>query len=468
LADASELPASVQLNAYSGDGETVSGAMSTAATRWSLRTTPLAVERTLRPPEPADPKNWQDPRVGWGLVTFEQPGFSAAQYAANDDLCPALKQLLAHRGNDVVLRFRPQTNQRFTLLRDYRNGKDIDIAAAPVGTASGSIPRYLLLIGAPNNLPWSIQYVLSANRCVGRLPFHPGTDGERLSRYVNACLADWRGQKADTDSTLVWAVDHNPHDITHLMRNAIVERVYAKYSADQDLKTKASRLVDADATHGRLIDALNTKCPGLVVTTSHGMTGPLQDRDKMASQLGLPVDQKREVLQLSDLVSNWQPSGTLWYSHACCGAGADDGSLFVPLFEDDTPARSVLAAVGELGAQVAPLPLALLSAKEPARGFLGFVEPTFDWTLKQPATEQFLTAGLVNSLYDELYLGSPIGHAFRGWFAGMSTHYAAWDAGKRAYDGAESAKATLLYHNLAARNLQTLVFLGDPAVRLTT
>jgi len=35
-------------------------------------------------------------------------------------------------------------------------------------------------------------------------------------------------------------------------------------------------------------------------------------------------------------------------------------------------------------------------SSEPARGFLGFVEPTFDWTLKQPATEQFLTAGLVS------------------------------------------------------------------------
>ncbi|MDQ3564518.1 MAG: hypothetical protein M3436_10375 [Pseudomonadota bacterium] len=35
-------------------------------------------------------------------------------------------------------------------------------------------------------------------------------------------------------------------------------------------------------------------------------------------------------------------------------------------------------------------------SSEPARGFLGFVEPAFDWTLKQPATEQFLTAGLVS------------------------------------------------------------------------
>lgn len=469
MADPSVLPGTVQLNAYAGDGETVSGTVSAASARWSLRATPLAIERMLRPPEPADPKNWRDPRVGWALVTFEQPGFTDAQYVANDDLCPALKQLLSHRRNDVVLRFRPDSTQRFTLLRDYRNRKDIDVAAAPMGTAPGSIARYVLLVGRPvaNELPWSIQYVLSANRCVGRLPFHPGSEEQRLAPYVNACLAEWTGEKADTESTLVWAVDHHPHDITNLMRNAIAEWVYAKYSGDADLQAKAIRLVGADATHASLLNALQTKRPGLIVATSHGTTGPLQDRSKMAAQLGLPVDQMRQVLPLADFVANWQPSGALWYSHACCGAGADDGSVFAPLFEDDTPARQVLAAVGELGARVAPLPLALLTASEPARGFLGFVEPTFDWALKQPATEQFLTAGLVNALYDELYLGSPIGHAFRGWFAAIGTHYSAWDAGKRVYHGTEAAKAGLLYHNLAARNLQTLVLLGDPVVTLT-
>jgi hypothetical protein len=34
---------------------------------------------------------------------------------------------------------------------------------------------------------------------------------------------------------------------------------------------------------------------------------------------------------------------------------------------------------------------------------------------------------------------------------------------KRAYDASEAAKATLLYHNLVARDVQTLVLLGDPA-----
>jgi hypothetical protein len=167
-----------------------------------------------------------------------------------------------------------------------------------------------------------------------------------------------------------------------------------------------------------------------------------------------------------DLFDRWQPSGAIWYAHACCAAGSDDGSKFAGLFTQGTPAEQTLSAVGNLGAQAAPLPLALLTAARPARAFLGHVEPTFDWTLKQPATGQLLTSTLSTALYDELYLSSPIGHAFRHWYANAASHFAAWDAARLSYDGKEAANAAILYHALAARDIQTLVLLGDPAVSL--
>jgi hypothetical protein len=466
LSDPAVRPTEVALNAYAGGGEGVRGALGEASAKWALRAMPGALERFLKPPPPADPKNWKDERVGWGLVTFEQPGFTAAQYAANEDLCPALRKLLEKRGNETVLRFRPSSDRKFTLLRDYRNGKDLDIAGSPVGKVAGCIPRYLLLAGQPtaDQLPWGLQYLLCARFCVGRLPFHPLMDEKLLAPYVNACIDDWGGGDCDDAATLVWSVDHSPTDITHLMRQSIAEPAFAKYESDTDLKAKAVRLAGPDATHDRLRAALAANKPALVVTTSHGMTGPLDDRKKMAAQLGLLVDQAHQPLQLTALLGAWEPGGAIWYAHACCAAGSDDGSAFAALFAEGTPARQVLSAVGELGAQVAPLPLALLSAGKPVRAFLGHVEPTFDWTLKQPATGQFLTSSLVKALYDELYLGAPVGQAFRDWYGAAATHFAAWDVAKRSYDGAEAGKAALLYHNLAARDVQTLVLLGDPAV----
>jgi hypothetical protein len=451
LSDPTVRPREVELNAYVSGEDGVRGSLDESSARWALRSAPGVLERFLKPPPPADPRDWKDERVGWALVTFEQPGFNGTQFAANEDLCPTLRQLLEKRENATVLRFRPSSERHFTLLRDYRNGKDLDIAGAPIGKHVGSIPRYLLMVGRPaaNELPWSLQYLLSARYCVGRLPFHPLTDEKLLTPYVNQCLGDWSDSDCDSDATLVWAVDHSPTDITHLMRQSIAEAAFSKYSNDDDLKAKAVRLAGVEATHERLRNALKQNRPALVVTTSHGMTGPLNE-----SHLPLP---------LADLIAAWTPGGAIWYAHACCAAGADDGSAFAALFTEGTQARQVLTAVGELGAQVAPLPLALLASEKPARAFLGHVEPTFDWTLMQPATGQFLTSSLVKALYDELYLGAPIGHAFRDWYGAAATHYAAWDVSKRAYDASEAAKATLLYHNLVARDVQTLVLLGDPA-----
>ncbi|HEY5810503.1 MAG TPA: hypothetical protein VIT67_21220 [Povalibacter sp.] len=456
------------MNAYAGAGKPLRGALATNVAKWSLKSAPIGIEKFLKPPPPADPKDWLDARVGWALVAFERDGFNAQQYATNEDLCAPLRDLLEKRENTLVLRFRPGSDQRFTLLRDYRNGRQLDIAGSPVGKANGSLPRYLLLVGKPTQqqLPWSLQYLLSVNRYVGRLPFDPLHDEALLSPYIHACLNDWSDAQCDTDATLTWAVDHDPEDITHVMRRSIADAVYEKFAADADLQLKSIRLTDDQATHAELHARLSATSPAMIVTTSHGMTGPIDDAAAMAAQLGVPVDCQHQPMPVEALLKAWNPSGAIWYAHACCAAGSDDGSRFDTLLEAGSDAQQTLVAVGKLGARAAPLPLALLAAAKPVRAFVGHVEPTFDWTLKQPATGQLLTSTLIGALYDELYLGSPVGHAFRNWYAAAGTHYAAWDATKQAFDGKEAATASLLYHNLAARDIQTLVLLGDPVVRL--
>lgn len=467
MSDPAERPRELVLNAYAGGDSGVRGTLPDTSARWALRTPPSTLQRFLKPPPPANPLDFLDERVGWGMLVAEQPGFSNAQLAQNEDLCAPLRQLLDKRENTVVLRYRPSSDHRLTLLRDHAHRKDLDLAGSPFGKTAGAIPRYLLMVGRPTaeELPWSLQYVLGLSRNVGRLPFHPSADEGLLAPYVQACLRDWKDARADPQATVVWAVDHSDADISHLLRMAIAEEVARRYAADSDLKAKAVRIAGADATHAGLRTALVASRPGVIVTTSHGMTGPITDRDAMAAQLGLPVDRSFEPLPLKPLLDAWTPDGAIWYAHACCASGADAGSIFSELF-GDSPARQVLQAVGELGAQVAPLPLRLLSHAKPARAFIGHVEPTFDWTVRQPATGQFLSAALVDSLYDQLFQPTPIGHAFRGWYAGAATHFGAWDAAKRSFGGEEAGKAAVLYHTLAARDIQSMVLLGDPAVAL--
>src|SRR5207302_1988162 len=126
----------------------------------------------------------------------------------------------------------------------------------------------------------------------------------------------------------------------------------------------------------------------LIVTTSHGQTGPLADAVAMKSKLGLPVDQDFQPLDPDQLLATWEPDGAIWYAHACCSAGSNAISLYgcqdtginnipICLVEAGSPVDRVLKGVAGLGSLVAPLPRALLGAKKPLRAFIGHVEPTF-------------------------------------------------------------------------------------------
>jgi hypothetical protein len=107
-----------------------------------------------------------------------------------------------------------------------------------------------------------------------------------------------------------------------------------------------------------------------------------------------------------------------------------------------------------------------LGAKKPLRAFIGHVEPTFDWTLRQPDTGQLLTQPLQKALYDELLLQSPVAYAFADWFGNLGSVYIGYQNSESRFDGSAAIRATMLYQNLASRDIQSMVILGDPTVAL--
>jgi hypothetical protein len=108
----------------------------------------------------------------------------------------------------------------------------------------------------------------------------------------------------------------------------------------------------------------------------------------------------------------------------------------------------------------------LLGAKKPLRAFIGHVEPTFDWTIRQPDTGQHLTNSIVRALYNEVYRPKPVGLAFHKYYeplGALSTRYdRAVEDSKKKIDTHE----VMLYCQLAARDLQSMVILGDPTAML--
>lgn len=470
-----DIPDTLQINAWTGQGAAAS-ALAPSWTTWAMRQHVVDAHRRLAADEPVDERDWQDPRVGWGLVVADNDALTEADRARGADLPPPLQTLVGRR-NGPILRYRDELSPEF-VRRYYVDGpaQDVSVNQSRRGIGRGELPKYLLIWGSPAKngsppcVPWHFQYLLNGARFVGRLHL----EGKPLQNYVTALLDGWRDSAVTSDKPVVWAVDHDEADITHLMRRVVAEPVEQKLRADPQIGEKVRYFSKTEATVGRLIDALADAAqpPAFVMTTSHGMTGPLNDAVRMAANLGLLVDQEGKLLNQADLLRTWKPNGAIWYSHACCSAGSDDTSQYAELLPDGS-VKDILTGVAGLGAQIAPLPTALLGAEQPLRAFIGHVEPTFDWTLRHPENKQPLTTTLRQALYDGMYRArpEPVGMAFEKFFEHVGQLFAQFHLARQRATAIDPeirlrARTVALRTQLTCLDRQACVILGDPTVAL--
>jgi len=191
----------------------------------------------------------------------------------------------------------------------------------------------------------------------------------------------------------------------------------------------------------------------------------------LQAELGMPVDQNHHVVHPSDLLSDWQPDGAIWFAQACCSAGADCPTAYAGLFEAGSELDDVLTGIAGLGAVTGPLPRALLGAAKPLRAFVGHVEPTFDWTLSFPPNRQVLTSSLVRALYDRLCSSQPVGLAMGAHYQAIGGLLQSYTQARRTWEGLVGAAAKpsldmLVYSRLTAHDRASTVILGDPTVAI--
>lgn len=461
----------LSLNAWTGS-PTAPAVLDAATLHAWLRQQPQTASSPERDRAPARilDWDWRSPQVGWGLVlpdddSIQPPALRAS--AAN--AAEPIQRLVAARGNAPVLRWRPTPGSSGQLLRYSSDGRVRDLSpVSPDGIGPSQIPRFLMIFAPPDRIPWAFQYATNLRRHVGRL----WLQGEALDNYITALINDWPDAQCDLHAPLVWSVNHSHPDITWLMDRAISRKLAERWAQDPDQDfVRATRLFGADASHEQLIAELANTRPALVVTTSHGMTGPLDDPQQMAAQLGLPVDNQHRVLDLDALCQRWQPDGAIWYAHACCSAGSDAPSTYAGLAGMGSDVARILSGVAAgCGASIAPLPQRLLGAKRPLRAFIGHVEPTFDWSLRDPETGQPLSHSLLKALYDRLFEGGgrrAIGWAMDEVFREVGVLL---DEGKHALAAIKPdlprSLSKALYFQIAAMDRQQMVVLGDPVVGL--
>jgi hypothetical protein len=449
------------IDAFTGEGP-VSGQFASDYRAWALAAP--AYGEPMMQPDPPNPQDWRDERVGWGIILPERDGVDLAKVT---DAPTPIQELVAARSGKI-LRYAAGVEFADWKLRDYAREDELFMPASPLGMGPNQLPKYLLICARPDEVPWHIQYGLNPVRCVGRLDLA----GEGLDNYVDALLNDWAGAECSYAAPVTWAVEHDANDITALMRDAVAEPIHDALCADPDMPL--ATFVDGrtdPATLDGLCAALKTNNPALVVTSSHGMTGPLSDVDAMRSKIGMLVDQNDHVLDPSSLLANWQPDGAVWFAQACCSAGSDDPTSYGGLFEAGSSLDQTLAAIANVGATTAPLPQALLGASKPARAFIGHVEPTFDWTLSFPPTQAVLTDDLKRALYDRLASGFPVGLAMSEYYNAIGSLLQKYENARRHYNTTVGAQAKpwldmLVYSRVTAHDRANTVILGDPTVAM--
>ncbi len=458
-------PATVSINAWGPDGDSTSP-LDPGLPRRILAERLLARPQDL-PAVLADPKDWRHPDVGWGLVLPENLALPAADRATAIDAAEPIRALHAARGSGPVFRvgagWRPGTLRRYAA-----DGAVMDVAvgAQMVGTGPGRIPRYLLLVGSPAEIPWEVQYDLHQTFYVGRLDLP--SDG--LARYVDALLTDWAANEPDPAQTLGWSVDHGGGDITTLMAATVGTPMHQRFANDPDaaLRAGARFLTGHQATHAGLAAAIAAARPALITTTSHGATTPLTDTAAMRAGLGLLVDADFAALDPGLLTGDAAPGGAVWFAQACCSAGSAARSAYVGLVTEGSRVDRVLKAVADCGDTTAPLPRALLGGARPLRAFVGHVEPTFDWTLRHPETHQFMTMALLNCFYQALFTGAPIGMALQSVRATAGSIFNSYDLARQILSstGDTAQLGPILALQLMARDWRSIVLLGDPTCRV--
>jgi hypothetical protein len=331
------------------------------------------------------------------------------------------------------------------------------------------VPYYLLIVGSPEQIPFSFQYQLDVSYAVGRLDFDTP---EEYGAYAAAVVAAEAAELAPADRRIHLFGVRNPGDTPTALSAA---RLVAPL-AEELRELAAGWAVTADlgppATKQRLHDLLaQDSAPPVLFTASHGVSA--SDAEQRETQGALlcqdwpgPLQRPgrlREDHYLAgcDIALDRPVRTRVVFSFACYGAGTPQISDFA---DGAATSRPVLAE----RSFVARLPQRLLG--NPAGGILAFVghvdrawSCSFLWQGTDPQITAFTSAIL--ALLD----GVRLGHAMEDMssrYAELSTELTSRiDAHRKTGRVIDDQELVGLW--TANNDARSYVVLGDPAVRVT-
>ncbi len=386
-------------------------------------------------------------QAGWGVIFHRDES-----QAVRDALAP----LVAHRRGRVL---------------DYQPGETKDLWLARHGAGPGpvdpeQVPYYLLIVGDPERIPFSFQYLLDVQYAVGRLCFDTP---EEYARYAESVIGyETATSVPNTREMVVFATRHPGDPATELSADLL-----AKPLADElpgRYGYAARRLWGVDATKanlGDLLMATRKAPPALLFTTTHGVGFPLGDPRQFAAQgallcqdwPGVGTIDEEDYFCGADLDPQAQVHGTIVFSFACFGAGTphrDDFAHGPGVIPSDVAPRAFVAA----------LPKRLLVHPQGgALAMIGHVERA--WSYSFVWGQAGAQLNVFKDALGKILEGWPVGHAMEGFnqrYAEISTVLS--EELERVAFGLQVPPEDLVGWWTARNDARNYIIVGDPAVRL--
>jgi hypothetical protein len=403
-------------------------------------------------------------RAGWAIV-YHRDESSAVR--------DAVRPLLEHRRKQIGDAARVKE-----LV--YHPGETATAWLKRNGTVWGDIkptvvPYYLLWVGAPENMPFTVSHELDSEYAVGLLHFETPEEYAQYVRSVveyetaealqNAREVVFFGPRHLGDGATTLSADWLLGPLAKGMPMMGLSPAEPPIAGQFGFRDRA--LVGAAATRQALADIFSGPTPSLLFTASHGMVWPNGDPNQSPSQgallcqdwPGIGQIKREHYFAAADLPDTAKLSGLIAFHFACYGAGTPERNLYHFKRNEAPPAiapRPFIAA----------LPRRLMS--HPGGGALaciGHVERAWGYSITGGAAAPHIAT--FQRAIANLLVGRPAGVAVQE-FNDLSSTLS------------EVLTKTLadVFHNLPVNNAELVatwthrndaagfVLLGDPAVRL--